>query len=372
MVCRVVQSDSQRLEEGYKGTPCGTCGRLMIIRLISILRETDCLHLLPAFRAEGVEDGLLGKLTDRDLRLLGVDRLGDRMRLLAAFASRLSGREARPAPAGIGDPNPPGPQTAGASRIGADGFETRAGALLVLDAPAGVRMEFRWCPPGRFVMGSPLEEAGRGLDEGPVEVEICGGFWMGRTPVTQELWGAVLGSAPSHRAGARRPVENVSWEDAVRFVSAAGRVVGLPSGYGLALPTEAQWEYACRAGTATPFAFGRTLSAAQANYNGNHPYAGSEPGGFLEETSECGSYPPNAWGLCDMHGNVWEWCADWYGESLAGGMDPMGPDAGPGRVYRGGSWHSVAEHCRSAFRYYLPPGSHHMFLGFRVAMVAVR
>ena len=156
----------------------------------------------------------------------------------------------------------------------------------------------------------------------------------------------------------------------MRFVEGASRLLRIPVGYRMALPTEAQWEYACRAGTTTPFHFGGTLSSAQANYNGNYPYGCSEPGSFLEETADCGSYPPNAWGLCEMHGNVWEWCGDWYGEQLAGGEDPQGPDAGPGRVYRGGSWHSIADHCRSAFRYYLPPGSHHMFLGFRVALVA--
>ena len=353
----------------------------MILRLISILRENDCLHFLPAFRAEGVEDGHLGKLTDRHLRLLGVERLGDRMRLLEAFAPRKSAPEKEHSAAGsrsaklLSEDSRTDPplaisiqtESGAVPGVQADGEKDRG---ISLEIRGGCELEFKWCPPGSFVMGSPFSELGRGVDEGPVNVRILNGFWMGRTQVTQEVWGAVMGSSPSHRSGPLRPVENVTWEDAMRFVEGASRLLRIPVGYRMALPTEAQWEYACRAGTTTPFHFGGTLSSAQANYDGNYPYGYSEPGSFLEETADCGSYPPNAWGLCEMHGNVWEWCSDWYSEQLAGGDDPQGPDAGPGRVYRGGSWHSIADHCRSAFRYYLPPGSYHMFLGFRVALVA--
>ncbi len=361
----------------------------MIVRLTRILRETGCLHLLPAFKAEGVDDGLLSKLTDRDLLLLGVDRLGDRMRLLRAFEwkglNENGARSLKEAPpnrfsAGAQSPHTPTPSpqpstvpiptatvTAAAPSIRA---EDRAGAEFVSELPGGVCMEFRKCPAGEFVMGSSPDEFGRGEDEGPVTVQIRKSFWLGRTAVTQAQWKAVMRTSPSHMAGPRRPVENVTWEDAARFVEAASSMLRLPPNCKLALPTEAQWEYACRAGTTTPFSFGTALTTRQANFNGNYPYGFSEPGDFLEAHAECGTYPPNPWGLCEMHGNIWEWCADWYGATLMGGEDPAGPAFGPGRVYRGGSWHSVAEHCRSAFRYYLPQGSHHMFLGFRVALVA--
>jgi formylglycine-generating enzyme required for sulfatase activity len=302
------------------------------------------------------------------------------MRLLAAFANKKPAGEERPIPAvasvapKVLQPIHPVCSSAPSQEEPKQSpeKESQRNTHLVLQIPGGPNLEFRWCPPGSFLMGSPLNERGRGMDEGPVEVRIQNGFWMGCTQVTQEIWKAVMGSSPSHFLGARRPVENVTWEDATRFLTAASRYLRVPAGYRLALPTEAQWEYACRAGTATPFHFGEALSSEQANYNGNYPYGYSEPGSFLEETVDCGSYPPNAWGLFDMHGNVWEWCADWYGETLAGGDDPRGPDMGPGRVYRGGSWHSIAEHCRSGFRYYLPLGSLHMFLGFRVALVGDR
>ena len=135
------------------------------------------------------------------------------------------------------------------------------------------------------------------------------------------------------------------------------------------LPTEAQWEYACRAGTTTPFHFGDSLSSNQANFDGNYPY-GAEKGPYLERTTPVGTYAPNAWGLYDMHGNVWEWCYDWYGEYTAGdAADPHGPETGSDRVVRGGAWDIYAQFCRSACRFRFDPGRRYRILGFRVAAV---
>jgi formylglycine-generating enzyme required for sulfatase activity len=240
-------------------------------------------------------------------------------------------------------------------------------------------------PAGRFMMGSPASEFGRDSDEGPLhEVEISRSFFLGVYTVTQDQYRKVTGKNPSHFSpggGGQAavhglntgdfPVERVSWNDAVAFCKelsarpgerAAGRVYRLPS--------EAEWEYACRAGTKTPFHYGKSLSSRQANFNGNFPYGGAARGPHLNRPCRVGSYKPNKWGLYDMHGNVWQWCADIYYPRYYEGSprrDPAGPKAGTSRVIRGGSWTHHARPCRAAYRVGFSPTGTGSYIGFRVA-----
>ena len=194
-------------------------------------------------------------------------------------------------------------------------------------------------------MGSPEDEPERNNDEVQHEVELTQGFWLADTACTQALWEAVMGSNPSTFKGAERPVENVSWEDCREFFELVNQAEPGPD---LWFPTEAQWEYACRAGSSTPFWFGGQVTPEQVNYDGNHPYAGGAKGKYREETVAVGSLPCNGWGLYEMHGNVWEWCLDWYGPYSEGkDVDPQGPAGRGYRVLRGGSWFSDAGSCRS-------------------------
>jgi eukaryotic-like serine/threonine-protein kinase len=244
-----------------------------------------------------------------------------------------------------------------------------AGESIQIEIGQGQKMIFQFCPAGSFRMGSPPSELARSDDENQVQVGISQGFWMGQTEVTQAQWAAVMGSNPSEFKGDDLPVDRVSWEDAQKFIGKLNQGGGLPEGWKYALPTEAQWEYACRAGTRTAFGFGESLSSQEANFDGGFPYGNAVKGPFLENTSTVGSYKPNAWGLYDMHGNVYEWCADWYLAALVGGTDPVGASTGSSRVYRGGSWSSLAQLCRVAARSRGSPGLRFRHLGFRVAAV---
>ena len=235
---------------------------------------------------------------------------------------------------------------------------------------------------GSFLMGSPDCEPGRYADESPQHrVTLKHDFWLGIHPVTQKQYEAVTGANPSEFKGPNRPVEKVSWEDAVSFCEkltdqavAAGVV---PDGYAFRLPSEAEWEYCCRAGTETATAFGDSLSSEQANFNGNHPYGGAKKGPYLERSSDVGSYNPNAWGLYDMHGNVREWCPDAAERDengnvktdtyVDGVVDPL-CKVGRLRVNRGGSWNRDGRDCRSAYRHAHVPGDRRDILGFRVCL----
>jgi formylglycine-generating enzyme required for sulfatase activity len=230
----------------------------------------------------------------------------------------------------------------------------------------GVAQRMRWIPPGEFTMGSPEDEPERLDNEAQHPVILTRGLWLADTACTQALWRAVLGEGPSLFEGDERPVEQVSWEGvAERFLPALNdRVPGLDA----ALPTEAQWEYACRAGTTTPFWFGDNISPEQVNYNGSNPYAGGAKGEYRERTVEVKALPANGWGLYQMHGNVWEWCADWLGEyPREAVVDPEGPETGRRRVLRGGSWFGVGGYCRSAGRDGDVPGYRYGSIGFRLS-----
>jgi formylglycine-generating enzyme required for sulfatase activity len=222
-----------------------------------------------------------------------------------------------------------------------------------------------WIPAGTFTMGSPADEVEKDSDERPqTVVTLTQGFWMSKCQTTQAEYVAVMGSNPSFfRGDVKRPVEQVGWNDAIDYcgkmtvrMRASGR---LPENYEYRLPTEAEWEFACRAGAETRFSFGDDYGGL-----GQHAWFIGNSG---KTTQPVGCKPPNAWGLHDMHGNVWEWCSDWYGESLPGGSvnDPRGPATGLRRVNRGGGWLSIGWYCRSASRFYVWSVGRMNALGFR-------
>jgi formylglycine-generating enzyme required for sulfatase activity/tRNA A-37 threonylcarbamoyl transferase component Bud32 len=235
-----------------------------------------------------------------------------------------------------------------------------------LDLGGGVNMKLALIPAGKFMMGSPDGEKDRSGDEGPQrEVTISKPFYLGVYEVTQEQYEQIICKNPSNFKGAKNPVECVSWDDAVAFCESLTEKTGKT----VTLPTEAQWEYSCRAGTTTPFNTGQTISTDQANYNGNYTYGNGSKGEHREKTIAVGSFGPNAFGLYDMHGNVWEWCGDWYDSyANAENIDPARPDSGTYRVLRGGGWRSDPQDCRSADRGWGSPGRRGTNLGFRVAV----
>jgi formylglycine-generating enzyme required for sulfatase activity len=246
-----------------------------------------------------------------------------------------------------------------------------------------------WCPPGKFMMGSPKDEFERGDDEDQREVTLTKGFWVGKFEVMQSQYMRIMGTNPSsysgHGESAKQlagrqtwhfPVDVVRYSDALEFcrILSAQERDGkrLPAGWEYTLPTEAQWEYACRAGTTTPFSFGDSLNGRAANCNGNYPYGTAADGRYLQRPRTVGTYSANPWGLHDMHGNVSEWCRDWYGEQAAGGVDPGVVSGGAERVVRGGDRFSSGSHCRSAFRTRARPDIRGWRLGFRIALSQVQ
>jgi formylglycine-generating enzyme required for sulfatase activity len=227
-------------------------------------------------------------------------------------------------------------------------------------------MTFVRIPSGSFMMGSPKNEPQREGDEVQHKVTLTQDYFMQTTEVTQGQWKAIMGNNPSDfkDCGDSCPVENVSWNDVQTFLKKLNRI---DSGHTYRLPTEAEWEYAARAGTTTPFAFGNCLSTNDANYDGNYPLTGCSKGKYREKTIAVGSLRKNAWGLYDMHGNVWEWCQDWKGKYPTGSVtNPTGPATGSDRVVRGGSWYGSARACRSALRDGGGPGGAGSYLGFRL------
>jgi len=236
-----------------------------------------------------------------------------------------------------------------------------------------IEVRFRWIPPGEFMMGSPPDEPERSNSEGPQHrVRFEQGFWLAETACTQALWQAlwqaVMGENPSRFKGEENPVENVSWGDAKRFIE---KINGLHPSLELRLPSEAEWEYACRAGTTTPFWFGSELTTDKANYNGNYPYANGPKGEYREKTVPARHFQPNPWGLYQMHGNVWEWCEDAWNDSYEGAPEDGQPWLTGGEqtraVLRGGSWIDIGRALRSAFRSFDHRGYRNDDIGFRLA-----
>jgi formylglycine-generating enzyme required for sulfatase activity len=225
-------------------------------------------------------------------------------------------------------------------------------------------MEFVYIPAGEFMMGSNNGSS----DEKPVhKVKITKGFYLQKTEVTQGQWKSVMGHNPSYfeDCGDDCPVENVSWNDVQKFLAKLNKKEKTGK---YRLPTEAEWEYAARAGTKTEFAFGNCLSTDHANYNGN-PLSGCSKGEYRKKTIKAGSLRANAWGLYDMHGNMYEWVQDWYEKgfySRSPVEDPVNDEKGSGRVLRGGSWIFRARDCRSAYRGRVGPGDRGSNVGFRV------
>jgi uncharacterized protein (TIGR02996 family) len=321
------------------------------------------------------------RVTDRGVRALLNGRLGSHLHTLDLAGTTLNKRTAQAVMA-FHSARPADPRR-----------ETNA-----------LGMELALIPAGRFRMGSTRSEEAHETCEGPRhDVTISRPFYLGTCPVTQAQFEAVMGRNPSHfdsyrtpHAGSPgHPVEQVTWYDAVEFCN---RLSSLPqeraAGLSYRLPTEAEWEYACRAGTTTPFSFGATLTDADANCDATSAYGAARSGRFPDHTTPVGSYPANPWGLCDMHGNVYEWCSDWFrstyyrrspktdplgpetGEQQASSSpkreDPPGPESGEQRVIRGGSWLIYPRYCRSALRNDWEPNlsdtnaNNHM-IGFRVA-----
>ncbi|RUS99367.1 hypothetical protein DSM106972_078090 [Dulcicalothrix desertica PCC 7102] len=223
-------------------------------------------------------------------------------------------------------------------------------------------------PGGVFMMGSPENEGEN--SERPQHQVTVPAFFMAKFPITQEQYQAVMGSNPSCFIGAKRPVESVIWNNAVNFCTKISRI----SGKSYRLPTEAEWEYACRAGTITPFNFGKTITTDLVNYDGNYVYASIFKGRYRQQTTDVGSFPANDFGLYDMHGNVWEWCQDKRHDNYDGvptdGSAWLDSNASYANEYsqilRGGSWNNNPGLCRSAYRNWNHPGNDLSTLGFRV------
>ena len=246
----------------------------------------------------------------------------------------------------------------------------------------------RWCPAGTYRMGSPSGESGRRPDEAQVDVTLTRGFWIGAFEVTQGEWERFVGAFPERVPTARfglgdeHPVYWVNFSDAEEVcarLTARGRASGaLPEGWEARLPTEAQWEYACRAGSTSATAFGDTLELEEANFALN-PVPAGQAARATGSSTPVDRYPPNVWGIHDMHGNVWEWCRDWYHSRLPGGTDPdlyarvgvPNRDGSYSRVRRGGAWIEGAELCRSAARLRFEPYLRSDHIGFRVVVVQV-
>jgi formylglycine-generating enzyme required for sulfatase activity len=253
-------------------------------------------------------------------------------------------------------------------------------------APFAAPPRLAWIPPGTFTMGSPATEKDRYEDEGPqLSVTLTKGFFMGKYEVTQAEYLVIMGKNPSffsktngYPEDLNRPVDQVSWEDATNYcakLTVRDRATGVfPAGWAYRLPTEAEWEYACRAGTTTPFHYGAELRAGFANFDGHYEYTAvgtvtNRLATFLGQPRAVGSYTPNAWGLYDMHGNMYEWCWDWAADYASGSvLDPKGPPLGSFRVFRGGAWEYPARLCRSAVRNYSWPGINSADVGFRIVL----
>lgn len=260
-------------------------------------------------------------------------------------------------------PSPAGPWTAAAevkvtAPAAAEFYRVSVASVTTPSVPEG----FVWIPAGGFTMGSPDTETSRRAAEGPqTVVRVSQGFWMSSLETTQREWTSVMDSNGSSVIDPDLPVDSVGWEEAMEYcvrLTARERAAGrLPGGYVYRLPTEAEWEYACRAGTTTASYLGNSLSSADANFDGSQPYGTGAVGDSIGHTVRGGRYPANPWGLHDMLGNVWEWCMDWHPSKLSGGRvtDPVGAGLAKQRALRGGSWQNDGAVCRASYRYLIGP-----------------
>ena len=268
-----------------------------------------------------------------------------------AFARLPRGKSAPGAKPAVATPA----TTTSATAAGKTGESHKTGDVKVMTLPGGAKIEMIWCEPGSFMMGSPKTEEGRFEDEPIHPVTLTKGFWLGKYEVTQAQWESVMGENRSRFKGADRPVDNISWDDCRRFVTKVNVVFG-----GCArMPTEAEWEYACRAGSSAPIS-GSGHLPDMAWYDGN---SGSQ-------THAVGKNQANDWGFYDMHGNVLEWCSDWFSKTEGLAIDPKGPSSGVFRVLRGGCWFFYERDCRSAYRLKRDPGIRNCIFGFRLACSA--
>ena len=234
----------------------------------------------------------------------------------------------------------------------ASGSAHKTGEVKTVTLPGGATMELIWCAPGSFEMGSPKQEHGRFPNEVSHRVTLTKGFWLGKYEVTQRQWESVMLSYPSRFKSPDNPVDTVSWLECQVFISRVNTMLG-----GLArLPTEAEWEYACRAGSVTPFS-GSGIASEMAWYDQNSDF----------QTHVVGSHKPNAWGFYDMHGNVLEWCADWFSDQKMDSVDPKGPPSGSFKIMRGGCWFFFESDCRSAYRLKREPNLRNCIFGLRLA-----
>ena len=260
--------------------------------------------------------------------------------------------------------------------------ERQAAYQFIEPLDEAINLEMVTIPAGTFMMGSSESESQRNSDEGPQYEVSLAAFSLAKYPVTQAQWRFVAGldqinrelnADPSHFKGDERPVETVSWHEAVEFCDRLSHHTG--NEYNL--PTEAQWEYACRAGTTTPFHFGDTILPKIANYSCTESYGNAPRGKHRQQTTPVDEFDvANAFGLCDMHGNVWEWCADHrhdtYENAPTDGSTWLSDDEDAIRVTRGGSWSDNPAYCRSATRHDCRPGGRHNYIGFRVCCAAPR
>jgi len=259
-------------------------------------------------------------------------------------------------------------------KTGEDSAENKSAAGAGDEAefflPGGVKLIMISVPPGEFIMGSPSSESYRLPDENPHKVKILRKFWIGKYPVTQKQWKALENEDPSFFGCDENPVDGVTWKAAAGFCEKLnGCAEGeRPSGYRFSLPGEAMWEYACRAGSSSAFCFGGILDSGMANFNGNYPYK-ARKGIARNCTSPVGSYAPNGWGIYDMHGNVREWCDDWYapyrGPGSSSGDEGVKPVC---KILRGGCWFCDAASCRSAKRECCDPRCGDAGFGFRLSL----
>jgi formylglycine-generating enzyme required for sulfatase activity len=236
------------------------------------------------------------------------------------------------------------------------------------DLGNGLKLEMMYIPAGSFLMGAPASEEDSSDDERPQHQVRLTGFYLGKYQVTQGQYQKIMEENPSHFKSENRPVENVSWHQAQEFCQKLRHRTG--KSYGL--PSESQWEYACRGATTTPFCFGETITPNLANYDGSDVYEREIEGVYRQETTEVGQFSANEFGLYDMHGNVWEWCEDSWHENYQGaptdGRAWLTEDDNDYRLLRGGSWDFYSRSCRSASRYWLSAHTRFNYFGFRVVV----